>query len=451
MAWEAPISQQSVNPAAPFSARFLRSAAKHRHSIISAAPSNSDRGPENMLVERRRSAFPLEFVARVVIAWGLVSAILVAANWGAMAGANLPAFESVGRLVDIPLWLVTAILGPFVGATSSDWAALLIVPLLTLLCAMALAARIAWRLMGDEEASLAALIMAISLPVLFEISPERIDFLGWQIVCVLAAVNALMSRQPRIAGLGLGASCAVLLAISIDGLPIVAAIFGILALRWLRDRNARHWLVSASQSLAIASGVLFAISLLLANPEGQSGIVGPLHLGVFAASAVALTVLSKLEPIPPALRLGGVGLVSLGSAGALLFAVPLGLASGTVATDPAAPIWNQAFATILQYGLTPIIGVFAAVNLTRSSRDWLRRFWSDYTMILVAVSLVSVFNAHIGAIACVLAAPPLAWQVRHWLRAIRTMKRPAPRVVATLGVVGALLPALPVIALSAAV
>ncbi|MEM8724008.1 MAG: hypothetical protein AAGE86_00660 [Pseudomonadota bacterium] len=411
-----------------------------------------------MLVERRRSAFPLEFIVRVAIAWALVSVVLVAAHWsdmesvGASDGANasLPGFQSIDQLIDIPIWLVLAVLTPFSGAANAELTALAVVSLAALLCAMMLVARIAWRLMGDEEASLAALVMAISIPVMFELASERIDFFGWQIVCVLAAVNALMSRQPRIAGVGLGASCALLLAISTDGLLLVAAIFGVLALRWLRDRNARHWLVSASQSLAIVSGAVFALSFLLADPANASGAAGPLHLGIFAASAVAITVLSKLEPLPPALRLGGVGFVFLGSVGAFLFAGPLGLASVQVATNPALPIWNQGFATILQYGVTPIIGVVAAMNLAHSSRDWLRRFWGDYSIILGAALLVSILDARFGAIACALAAAPLAWQVRHWLRTIRNMKRPAPRVVATTGVVLALLPALPVIALSAA-
>lgn len=403
-----------------------------------------------MLVDRRRSVFPVEFIARVAIAWSLVATVLVAAQWSDMASAALPSFDGVDRLVDVPLWLVHAALSPFMGAASAELTALSIVSLVVLLCGMMLVARIAWRLMGDEEASLAALVMAISIPVMFGLASERIDFLGWQIVCILAAVNALMSRQPRIAGVGLGVSCAVLLAISTDGLLLVAAIFGVLALRWLRDRNARDWLVSASQSLAIASGALATLTFLLANPANHSGTASLLHLGVFAASAVALTVLSKLEPIPPAMRLGGIGLVFLGSVGAVLFAGPFGLADDQVATNAALPIWNQGFATILQYGVTPIIGVIAATNLAQSSRDWLRRFWGDYAIILGAALLVSVLDARLGAIACALAAAPLAWQVRHWLRAIRNMKRPAPRAVATMGVVFALLPALPMIALSVA-
>ncbi|MEM9500609.1 MAG: hypothetical protein AAF941_02065 [Pseudomonadota bacterium] len=450
-----------------------------------------------MLVERRRSGLPVDLFARVGIAWAIVCALLIAVNWSAIAQTRLPDPDDMmrlaqvrdliagqswfdltqyradgvnggvamhwSRLVDIPLLLIILVLTPLFGAGAAETAALVIVPLLTLGVAMLLAARIAWRLMGDEEATLTAFILAVSIPVLFQLSPMRIDHHGWQIVCALAAVNALMSRQPGTGGWMLGASCAVWLAISIEGLPLVAAIFGVLTLRWLRDRNQRGWLVGAIHSLTVVSAVVFLLTRGIGDLAAYCDAVSPVHLGMFAWGAVVLTLLGRLEPMPSALRLGGFGIAAAGAIGAMLYAAPQCASGSFPWVDPlvreywvanvgeSLPIWRQDVGTALQYAITPIIGMFAALNLTQSSRDWLHRFWGDYTLILIAAFAVSIFVARAGAVACVLAAPPIAWQVREWLRTIRLMKRPAPRLAAMFGVICALLPAFPMMLLASAI
>jgi hypothetical protein len=88
----------------------------------------------------------------------------------------------------------------------------------------------------------------------------RIDHHGWQIVCALAAMNGLMARSPRTGGWVIGSALATWLAISVEGLPLAAVIFALVAIRWIRagglnERNAYLWLVSAIQSLASHSPV----------------------------------------------------------------------------------------------------------------------------------------------------------------------------------------------------
>ncbi|QUL37160.1 hypothetical protein [Erythrobacter sp. JK5] len=455
-----------------------------------------------MLVERRRNAFPVEFLARVAIAWALVSAVLIAVNWSAIASWRFPDPDDAmrlvqvrdlidgqgwfdqtqyrsdapaggvpmhwSRLVDIPLVLVILALTPFVGAAGAETAALVFVPLATLGIAMLLAARIAWRLMGDEEATLTSMVMAISIPVLFQFAPLRIDHHGWQIVCALVVVNALMHRSPRVGGWIIGTSCAVWLAISIEGLPLAAAIFGVLALRWFRarktgDRNAHGWLAGAIQALALSSAALFVLTRGFGDLAAHCDAINPLHLAIFGWGAVVLTLLARLEPLPRGTLLAGFAVAAGGAIGAALYAAPQCATGGFAELDPVVrdywlahiaeglPIWRQEIITALQFAVTPVIGLLAAMNLARGSRDWLRRFWSDYALILAAAFLVSLFVARAGAVACALAAAPLAWQVRDWLRRIRLMKRPAPRVAAMLGVVCALLPAFPAMLLASAI
>ena len=450
-----------------------------------------------MLVERRRSAFPAEFLLRVTIAWAVVAALLIALQWGAITGGRPAESDDIlrivqvrdllagqswfdvtqyridapgggvelhwSRLVDIPLVLIIWALTPLVGGPAAETAALVIVPLFTLGLVMLLAARIAWRLMGDEEATLTALAVALCVPVLFELTPMRIDHHGWQIVCALVAVNGLMARSPKAGGWVVGTALATWLAISIEGLPLSAAVLALLAWRWLRDRNRRQWLVNAIHSFAVIGAVLFLLTRGIGIFANHCDAVSPVHLSMFAFGALVLTGVSRLEPLPRGIVLGGFFVAAGGAIGILFALAPQCVGVGIPALDPLVaqhwysdlseglPIWRQSLPGAMQYAVTPVIGLFAAFGLVGQSRDWLRRFWLDYALILGAAFLISLFVARAGAVACVLAAPPLAWQVRGWLRTIRAMKRPAPRVAATAALAFALLPALPFLLLASAI
>jgi hypothetical protein len=451
-----------------------------------------------VLVDRRRSAFPREFLGRVAAAWAIVSALLLLINWGAISAGRFPDPDDImrlvqvrdliggqgwfdisqarvdaphggvamhwSRLVDMPLALIILTLTPLVGESAAETAALVAVPLITLGIAMLLAARIAWRLMGDEETTFTSLLVAISVPVLFQLGPMRIDHHGWQIVCALAAVNGLMARSPKVGGWVIGGALATWLSISIEGLPLAAVFFAVLALRWLRARDARIWLVSAIQSLALIGAGLFLLTRGIADFAAHCDAISPLHLAMFAWGALVLTALARIQPMPIGILIGGFAVAGGGALAMLFYVAPQCVTGGGFSElDPVVarywhanvlegmPIWRQSLTTALQYAVTPLIALIAAINLASQSRDWLRRFWGDYAIILGAALLVSIFVSRAGAVACVLAAPPLAWQLRQWLRAIRLMDSPVPRVAAMIGVAFALLPAFPAMLLTSTI
>jgi hypothetical protein len=304
-------------------------------------------------------------------------------------------------------------------------------------------------------------VLAISVPVLFQLGPLRIDHHGWQIVCALAAVNGLMARSPVLGGRIIGASLATWLAISLEGLPLAAIIFAVIAVRWLRHRDARVMMVGAIQSLALVSLALFLLTRGIDDLALYCDAISPVHLAMFLWGAVVLTLFAKFEPMPRGILLFGFAIAGGGALAGLLMAAPqCASGGGFSALDPIVakywhanvlegmPIWRQSLSTALQYAVTPLIALVAAIALAARSRDWLRQFWFDYAVILAGAFVVSIFVSRAGAVACVLAAPPLAWQLRQWLRAIRTMEQPAPRMVAMVGVVCALLPAFPAILLA---
>lgn len=450
-----------------------------------------------MLEERRRPAFPKAFLAKAGLAWVLVSAFLIAVNWPAITSLHFSDPDDVlrliqvrdllggqswfdvtqyrvdasgggvamhwSRLVDIPLALVIMALTPLVGAAMAESIAIVVVPLITLACVMLLAARIAWRIWGDEEAIFTALVIVISIPVLFQLSPLRIDHHGWQMVCALAALNGLLARSARGGGWIIGAGFATWLSISIEGLPLAAITFAVLALRWLRDPSGKDWLTSAIQALAVVSAALFALTRGFSDLANYCDAIGPVHLAMFAWGAVILSLLAHAKRPHLGIVLTGFGVAGGGAVTMMLSAAPeCATGGGFSQVDPLVaeiwlsnvlegrPLWEQVLAIALQYLAAPVIGIYAAIQLARRSHDGLTPFWIDYALILGGALVISIFVARTGAVACVLASPLLAWQLRRWLRAIRLMESPLPRMAAMVGVACALLPAIPALLLTSA-
>lgn len=444
-----------------------------------------------MLIERRRSGWSGALVLRATLAWLLVAALLVATHWAAIAARRFPDPDDVlrlvqlrdliggqgwfdltqhrldaahggvpmhwSRLVDIPLLLAITALTPLIGGPAAETAALVAVPLLTLYCGMLLAARLAWRMVDLEAATLAALVMALSAPLLFQFAPLRIDHHGWQVVCALAAANALATRSPARGGVLLGLALAVWLTISLEGLPLALAFCGVAALRWLRDPKERLLLVRALQVLAFASLALFAATRGVQDLAPHCDTLSPPFLAALCWSALGVTLLAA-QRLPLSWLLGGFALTAAGGVGILLIGAPRCTTGSFAAIDPLVrelwlagvmegmPVWRQPPATALQLLILPLFGLGAAWRLHWRSQDWLRRFWFDYLLLLLAALAVTCAVARAGAAAAALAAVPLGWQLREWLAALRG---PAPlprRSLAALAILLAFVPTLPLIA-----
>lgn len=421
-----------------------------------------------MIVERRRGWLDAALALRVTFAWALVATLLLATHFSAIATRRFPDPDDVlrlvqvrdllggqgwfdvtqyrldaphggvpmhwSRLVDIPLLLVIGALTPLIGEGAAEFVALVGVPLLTLYLAMLLAARLAWRLIDLEAATFAALVMALSAPLLFQFAPLRIDHHGWQVVCALAAANALAERSVARGGVLLGLVLALWLAVSLEGLPLAFAFCILAALRWLREPKDRLLLTRALQVLAFASLALFAATRGLRDLAPHCDTLSPPFLAVLCWGALGATLLAAARlPIPGLLF--GFALTGAGAIGIVLVAAPDCLSSTFAATDPLAralwlsrvmegmPVWRQPPATMLQLIVLPVFGLLAAFGLYLRSSDWLRAFWFDYMLVLFAALAVTCLVARAGAVAAAFAAVPLGWQLRSWLA---TLRGPAP-------------------------
>ena len=448
------------------------------------------------LSERRRPAFDSELLARAGLAWLLVCALLLATAWRAILAQRFPDPDDVlrliqvrdllggqgwfdltqhridaahggvamhwSRLVDLPLAGTILLLRPLLGAAGAESTALVAVPLMTFGIAMLLGGRIAWRLIGAEAATFACLAMAMSVPLVAQMRPLRIDHHGWQVVAALLAVNALMARSAKLGGWIAGIALAVWLTISLEGLPLTAAIAGVCTLRWLRNRAERFWLVHLVQGLAAGSLALFAATRGWGDLAAHCDALGPVHLAMFAWGAVALTGLATLRPLPPGIVLAGFGLTAAGALALLLLGSPQCAGRTFDMLDPVVraywydhvgeglPVWRQDAGTVLQTVLPALIGLWATLKLAARSHDWLRRWWSDYALLLGAALILALLVTRAGAVAGALAAVPLGWQLREWMVSARKQARLPRRVAALAGMMLALLPALPLTVLTLA-
>ncbi|MBB3695088.1 hypothetical protein [Sphingomonas sp. BK580] len=194
------------------------------------------------------------------------------------------------RLVDLPLAGAMLALRPLLGAGGAERVALVLVPLLTLLAVTALAALLTRRLAGRARVPYAVLLVALASPLLFQLRPLRIDHHGWQVAAALAAAAALLAPPTRRTGALAGAALAVLLTISLEGLPIAAATAGIAALGWVWRPARGGMVVTLGWTLAGAASALHLATRgpLWARPACDA--MAPAWLAVLWVAAAGLTV-----------------------------------------------------------------------------------------------------------------------------------------------------------------
>lgn len=442
------------------------------------------------LLDRRRSVLTGELLIRVGLCFALITTLMLVANFSLIRAMDYPDpddalrmvqvrdllagqgwFDLVqhridapgggvlmhwSRLVDVPIAFVILLLTPVLGQGGAEMAAAIVVPLGTFGCALLLVGRVAWRLLGGEAAGLACLSIALSVPVLAHLRPLRIDHHGWQIVLLLVAVNALMSRSPRLGGLVAGLAAAAMLSVSIEGLPMAAAICGIAALRWFRNRKDRHWFTWTMGWLAGGSAFFFLVTRGVQDLATYCDAISPHHIAIFGIGALASWMLARLEPVPRVAL--AAGFAGMGAAAIAFYALaaPQCIAGPFSTIDPVAadfwlagvreglPIWRQDLPLVLSMLIPAGIAIWASLKLAGQSGGWLRRWWVDYTLLLVAALLVSLLVARAGAAVGALSAVPIGWQIGQWLRAARNSRRSSRRLAGMAATSLALVPSLPV-------
>lgn len=368
------------------------------------------------------------------------------------------------RLIDVPIAALILLLRPLLGAGQAELAAIVAVPLLTLAACMAASASLARRLLSPGAGLAAAALTPLTTSAIQQMRPLRIDHHGWQVVlCILIARILLMSDRRR-SGAAAGALAATWLTISLEGLPFAAAAGALVALRWLFDpEDGRERFEAFALALGGTGLALFALTRAgAAWTVPACDAVSPVHLAVYAVAAAGT---------PLATRLGGgtirrrtLALALLGAAcGAAYASIGPGCVSGAFsALDPLVtrfwydnvleglPLWRQSVGTAGTAIGFPLIGLMGAGLRLRRLRGVARLEWGSYAFLLLAATIATVFVLRSGAMSNMLALPGgIALMAAGFARAQR-LRRTLPRVLASTGVVIALMPTAPGLALAVA-
>ena len=341
------------------------------------------------------------------------------------------------RLVDLPLAALILVLTPLLGQPLAETVAAVAVPLLTFGCALLLVARQTARLCGAETVVYACLALALSVPVLSQVLPLRIDHHGWQIVLALVALAGVLSSNARRGGWLAGLAMAAWLAISLEGLPMAAAICGVLALRWLRDPAGKAGFVNAMLGLAGGSAVLFAATRGVSDLANYCDMLSPVHLGVLVWGAVGAAALAWLDPRSRPVLLAGLAAIAAGGAAILLAVAPSCAGGGFAGMDPLVeafwyrgiaegqPLWGQSLGGAVQALIAPLIGLAGLNALWRGTNDAQERArWLEYALLLGAALAVTVMVTRAGAVAGAYAAVPFGWRLQRWLVRLRAAGTP---------------------------
>ena len=444
-----------------------------------------------IFVERRRAGFTANLLLRVGAIWLAVALIFIAAKWRAITGLHLPdADDSLrlvqlrdlvagqgwfdltqyrvnpptgmamhwSRLVDAPLWLVYSALAPLFGAARAETITLVLVPLLTLLAAMLLAGRLAWRMLGDAAIGYTCVILALLTAVTGQMQPLRIDHHGWQIVAVLAALNGLAARSEKTGGRLAGIAMALGLTISLELLPIAALIGAVLALRWLLDRKAKVLCLHYIRTLAVTALLAFAATRGIADLAPHCDTLSPAYLAALLAAASGLSLLGLAPPIPRGALAIAMAAIAAAAVTVLLALAPQCSRGPFVMLDPLVqqfwyaniregmPVWRQEFGAALRLVVPPLVGLYAAVQLWRRSSGWLARFWGEYALIMAGALVLGLVVSRSAGFAAALGAIPLGWLLRDWIVRARAMRFAPKRIGLIAAAMLVVMPDLPLMA-----
>lgn len=362
------------------------------------------------------------------------------------------------RIVDTPIALGIAVLRPVIGTALAEIIMATCVPLL-LLGALFWAAARTYAATGQNRlAALAVALIATDYVILFQFAPLRIDHHGWQILLSLLLLGAVVRPASARQGILAGVAGAALVAISLEGLPMIALMGAIMATAWAwtGDVACRRRLLAYLLCLA---GMALLLQVATRGPDALvQRWCDSLSLPYLAALVVAALAVSAGMAMLGRMRGGAItrfavlGAAGVAAAVALLAAAPACAAGPFAALDPVVvrywyvnvheglPIWTDIspmFAFALMPMLVGLAGTWCAWRRADDAAQ--RRVWLTLMAAASGASLLALLVLRTASVAHVFAMPGCAWLILHgWVWA-RNLAAAPVRIVATLAVL-ALIP-----------
>jgi hypothetical protein len=352
------------------------------------------------------------------------------------------------RLVDLPIAAVILTLRPLLGQLPAEHVALVAVPLLTLAVVMALIAVLARRMFAnDGQALMAVSVTPLCAEVLHQLQPMRIDHHGWQMAMALLTAYAILGPPTRKSGWLAGFAIAIWITISLEGLPMIAAILALVTLKWAFAPANRPLLQATMVSACIGTGVLFLVSHAPSVWRvSMCDAVSPVYLAMLFTAAVGSIGVAMLPIKTVVGRLAGLACVGASALVPLVVMAPQCAAGPFGQLDPLVrhlwylniaeglPLWDQdAAAAISTIGL-PLIGLVGTALAVRASEGAARARWIALMFLLVAATAIAILVERAGGVANLLAIMGTVSLLHPLLLRARTLDSLPKRLVATLGI-----------------
>ncbi|MGE4429191.1 MAG: hypothetical protein AB7E05_00450 [Sphingobium sp.] len=354
------------------------------------------------------------------------------------------------RLVDLPLAAIILLLRPVLGQAMAESIACAVVPLLTLgVIGFGLFAAVR-RLTGNAVALLAVILLATSIAIVVQVSPMRIDHHGWQIAMAVGLLGGMLHHDPRKGGWIMGASIALWLHISSEGLPYAALAGGIAALRYAARPDEWPRLIRYAGMMAGGSALL-----LLATHGWRESLIShcdamsPVYLGPILLLVPVLLLGRRIAGESSPLRRLLPVLIA-GASAAALFAASAGpcLAGPFRTLDPLVynlwylgvleglPIWAQNTPIALLVVMPSLIGIAGLAAAAHAEQDSGRRLqWLSILGLLLGSFALSLLVLRAMAVAHLFALAGNAWIIARLYPAIAARKHMLSRALLTASLV----------------
>jgi hypothetical protein len=408
------------------------------------------------------------WVAWVLIAWVAFAAYQIASDWNAIRWLSLgdtddnmrlmqvralldgqgwydlrqyrmnpPAGFDIhwSRLVDLPLAGLILFFDLF---TTREWAERLacgVAPLLPLAIALLGLGATVRRLVHPLAWTLATLVFLTAYIPMLMFGPMRIDHHGWQLAMLSLTLAGLSDPRRSRGGVLVGMASALSLTIGLEMLPYCAMAGGILALRWVADRDEATRLQAYALTLGGGSAAGFALFASNANWAPRCDALTPVWLSVTVAAGGLLFALARLSPATARTRLILALLVGGGIAIGFASLFPQCLTRPEQVSDELArewlnnvkeakPIWGHPLRIAFPIAALPVVGLLGAgLAIWRAEADRRAAWWPVALFSAFAVFMLT-WQVRAGPAAQLLAVPgvtALGWVLLPWARRSRSM------------------------------
>ena len=351
------------------------------------------------------------------------------------------------RIVDAPLAAGILLLKPLFGQALAERIVMTLWPPM-LGAALSVACVLGYRNLSDRRiAWVAPLFLILSGFVVMQFRPLRVDHHGWQIFLAMLIMGQALRPAAWRAGLIAGLCAAALLAVSIEGLPIVALFAGLAALRWALNGRADDRDRMSGMMIALAGGAIL-FQFATRGPAGLTGTwcdsLSAPYMAAFVAATAVVLMAARANPVRPLVRFALLAGAAGAAAGALVWTEPQCAKGPFASLDPIVveywyrnilegqPLWASRPHDAIHVLVPSLVGLAGALLAWRGSvtaED--RRNWATVIVALIGAAALSLLVLRSVSTAHIFALPGCAWLgLRAWGRA-RTIPSALPRILAS--------------------